>query len=911
VRRLGACLVAAGFAVGAVPGAESGGQTVLFKNATIWTMAKHNASGVPEGGILTGADLLIRDGKIAEAGKGLSAPSSAQVVDAQGMVITPGIIDCHSHTAVDGDVNEGSNNVTSEVRIQDVLDPTDIAIYRELAGGTTIANVLHGSANSIGGQTQVIKLRWGSSAAALPMKEALPGIKFALGENPKQANFTRDAGPRYPATRMGVEAAIRKAFLEARDYAREKAAYQSLPPGERERRVPPRRDLQKEALVEVMEGKRLVHCHSYRQDEILMMIRLAEEFGFQIATFQHVLEGYKVADEMARHGAGASTFSDWWAYKFEVYDAIPWNGTLMARRGVVVSFNSDSDELARRLNLEAAKAVKYGGLGEEEALAFVTINPAKQLRIDKYVGSIEAGKDADLAVWNGHPLSTYTACQQTWVDGVKLFDRAEDLAGREAKAATRAALIAKIAGDQKSGAGDAAKASDAAPVAAAVPAAAAAASVASKYHYPAAAGPTRAIALTGATIHPVSGPEIAGGTILIRGGKIEAVGTGLKIPSDAETIRLDGQRIYPGMLEPHSILGLTEIGAVRATNDFNETGSMNADERAETSVNPDSELIPVARANGITHVVVAPQGGLVSGTSALIRLQGWTFEDMTAATPVGMHVQFPDFFRATRIEDLGSTARDDQKKAREKSLKELKEALAAARAYGLAAKAHPEGGKPASGRGSDADAPDADPILAALLPVVEGREPVFVKARDARQITAALDWAHDESLRIVIVGGDEALEVAARLKATDTPVIIGPVLALPRRRDDPYDAEYSLAARLNDAGVRFCFSAGGDGFAASNGRNLPYHAAMAAAYGLPHDAALRAVTLSPAEILGVADALGSIEPGKSASLMVTSGDPLEIRTQVTRVFIDGVPADMTNRQTRLYDKYRGRPKAGL
>ncbi|RMG56238.1 MAG: amidohydrolase, partial [Acidobacteria bacterium] len=375
---------------------RSSGRAILIRNATIMTVTK---------GTIKNGSILIRDGKIAAVGKRVRAPADAQIIDATGKYIIPGIIDCHSHIAIDGGVNEGSLAVTAMVRIEDVLDPTDINIYRDLAGGVTTANILHGSANPIGGQNAVIKLRWGKTAKEMLFEGAPPGIKFALGENPKRSNFNPPPGTprRFPATRMGVEAVIRQALTEAREYMRKWDAYKrkvAARNGDHGDLIPPKRDLKLEALAEVLRGERLVHAHCYRADEILMLIRLAEEFGFKIATFQHVLEGYKVAKEIAAHGAGASTFSDWWAYKVEAYDAIPYNAAIMTRKGVIVSLNSDSAELARRLNLEAAKAIKYGGLTEDEALALVTINPAKQLHIDDRVGSIEVGKDADLVIYS-------------------------------------------------------------------------------------------------------------------------------------------------------------------------------------------------------------------------------------------------------------------------------------------------------------------------------------------------------------------------------------------------------------------------------------------------------------------------------------------------------------------------------
>lgn len=405
---------------------------ILVQGATVWTSGK--------AGRLENADLLVHRGKIRRVGQGLKAPKGALVIDARGFHVTPGLIDAHSHSAIVGNLNESTNITTSEVRIEDVIDSEAQAIYRELAGGLTTANQLHGSANSIGGQNGVIKLRWGALPKDLLMEGAPSGIKFALGENPTRANGGGPT-PRYPQTRPGVERSIRERFEAARDY-REKVSTSETPADPAT--APARQDLQLDALVEILDGERLVHAHSYRADEIVMLIRLAEDFGFRISSFQHVLEGYKVADEIAAHGAGASTFSDWWAYKYEVIHAIPYNGAIMHDRGVVVSFNSDDADLARRMNLEAAKAVRYGGVSEEEALKFVTLNPAIQLGIDDQVGSLEEGKDADFVIWSGHPLSTYTICQQTWIDGRKYFDREADLAAREALAAERAALMAKV-----------------------------------------------------------------------------------------------------------------------------------------------------------------------------------------------------------------------------------------------------------------------------------------------------------------------------------------------------------------------------------------------------------------------------------------------------------------------------------
>jgi imidazolonepropionase-like amidohydrolase len=404
---------------------------VAFKNATLWTCGPS--------GILEDATLVVGEGKFIAVGKNVEIPAGAEIIDAAGRQISPGIIDCHSHMATDGGINEQAQAITSEVRVGDFIDADDIVIYRQLGGGVTAANVLHGSANPIGGQNQVVKLRWGATGEGMKFAEAPPGIKFALGENVKQSNLEGRISTRYPQSRMGVDQIIRDAFAAARDYAAARERWNQNHAG-----LPPRRDLELEAIAEIVQGKRWIHCHSYRQDEILALLRTCDAYGIKIGTLQHILEGYKLGDAIARHGATGSSFSDWWAYKFEVIDSIPFNGTLMHRAGVIVSFNSDDDELGRHLNHEAAKAVKYGGVPREEALKFVTLNPAKQLRIDRWVGSLEAGKHADFVVWSGDPLSPRSRCEETWIDGRKYFDRDDDRELQAEQRKMRAGLIRKI-----------------------------------------------------------------------------------------------------------------------------------------------------------------------------------------------------------------------------------------------------------------------------------------------------------------------------------------------------------------------------------------------------------------------------------------------------------------------------------
>jgi len=409
----------------------------LIRNATVLTVTR---------GTLTETDLLMRDGKIAAIGRNLTAPAGATIVDGTGKFVSPGVIDPHSHLMADA-INEGSLSVTSMTRIQDVLNPTAQGIYRALAGGVTLINILHGSANTIGGQSATVKLKWGRPASEMLMAGAPPGIKFALGENVTRKNsntFTIPGQPtpprRYPTSRMGQAEVLRDAFTRARDYQAEWVDYRARVARKEVNLVAPRRDLELEPLVEILEGRRLVHGHSYRSDEMLMMLEVAKEFGFKIATLQHGLEGYKIAPEIAAHQAGLSLFADSWSYKIEAYDAIPYAAAIAVRAGVLTTINSDSEERIRRLNIDAAKMMRYGDLTEDEAMALITINGARQLGVGDRTGSLEVGKDADVTLWTAHPFSVYSRVETTYVDGVAYFDRAADLRMREAMAAERVEL---------------------------------------------------------------------------------------------------------------------------------------------------------------------------------------------------------------------------------------------------------------------------------------------------------------------------------------------------------------------------------------------------------------------------------------------------------------------------------------
>jgi imidazolonepropionase-like amidohydrolase len=869
---------------------------VAIRGGTVLTVTK---------GTIQNGTVVLRDGKIAAVGGPETAvPSGAETVDAKGRFVSPGIIDAHSHIAADS-INEGGTTVSSMTGIEDVLDPTDINIFRDLAGGLTVANVLHGSANPIGGKNTVIKLRWGKlRPSELVFEGAMPGIKFALGENPKDMRFggggQQQPPRRYPATRAGVEYVIRDAFTRAKAYQRDWQDYERRrkagPDGPNATPIlTPRRDLQLEPLVEILEGKRLVHAHAYRADEILMLMRVADEMGFKVATFQHVLEGYKVADEMAAHGAGGSTFSDWWAYKVEAEDAIPYNATIMHKRGVLVSINSDSAEHARRLNTEAAKSMHWGGLTEDEALSFVTINPAKQLRIDTRVGSLEAGKDADVVIWNRHPLSTYAIVDRVYIDGQVYYDRQADdrrltdaraekskLAAAEGRSAPTAEPQTPRDRSQESGVRNQEHSGirgqglgtdwDGGPADAQPQTAASSGAV---------------LAILNARIHPITQPTIERGTIVIRGGRIAELGAGVQAPAGAQTIDAKGGDVYPGFIDARTTVGLNEPGP-RGFEDTQEMLDVNAAIRAQTSFQADSDAIRVARVNGITSVAVVPGGGLIGGQIAVMNLDGWTWEDATLRPVAGVSFQFPALNPGGGFgQPQPERSYDDLKKARDAKLKIVESLIERARAYAQI---------PAAERRTDWN-------LEAMSPIVDGRQPLFVQANNERDIRDAVAFADRMAIRMVLTGGLEAPLVASLLAEKKIPVILGSVLTTPSRDDAHHAATYRAAGELAAAGVKLAFGTG----SYQNPRLLPYEAAISVAWGLDRDKALRAITMDAAEILGVSDRVGSLEVGKLANLAIWNGDPLELKTPVPQVMIAGRDVGPGSKHTELYERFSSRP----
>jgi imidazolonepropionase-like amidohydrolase len=896
---LGALLVLAPLAATRIDG-QSGqaaqARIVALRGGTVLTATK---------GTIPNGTVVLRDGKIAAVGANISIPAGADIIDTTGQFVSPGLIDAHSHIANDA-INEGGTTVSSMTGMEDVIDPTDINIYRDLAGGLTVANILHGSANPIGGKNQVIKLRWGKTRAEeIVFEGAMPGIKFALGENPKDMPIGQATGPRrYPMTRMGVEFVIRDAFTRAKAYQK---AWKDYEKNRASGALQPRRDLQLEPLVEILEGKRLVHCHSYRADEILMMIRLAEEMGFKIATFQHVLEGFMVAKEMAAHGAGGSTFSDWWAYKVEAADAIPHNAAIMHKKGVLVSINSDSAEHARRLNTEAAKSIKWGGLTDDEALAMVTINPAKQLRIDNRVGSLEPGKDADVVVWNHHPLSAYAIVERVYIDGTVYYDRKGEEGRLTALKKEKSSLAATDggtrpsttnpqenprAGDQDRQGGP--RVDNDRPEPAGTTGTVAPAGVQAQTAKPA-PGTGAVVAITNATIHPITRPTIEKGTIVLRGAKIEALGAGIPVPAGAKVIDAAGADVYPGFINARTQMGLNEPGP-RGFEDVNEMLDVNPQLRTRVAYHSESDSIAVARTNGITTVAVMPGGGTFGGEVAVMNLDGWTWEEATLKPNAGITFNFPALGggggrggggggRGGGGGPEGATY-EDMKRTRDRRLDELARLFDQVRAY---AKAGPD--------------KTVDWTLEALVPVVERRLPLITTVNRAQDIRDAVAFADRVKVNIVVSGGTDASRVAPLLKEKNVPVILGNILSLPADEDAFHAATYQLAGELAQAGVKVAFATGDSAYV----RIVPYHAAMSVAWGMKREDAIKALTINAAEILGVADRVGSLEPGKDANLFVSKGDPLEVKTSVTHVFINGKDVGLDNKHERLYRKYIARP----
>ena len=827
------------------------GGNVLIRGGTIFTGS---------GEVRENASLLIENGKIKAIGPNIAAPEGVRVIEAKGRFVIPGLIDTHSHIMIEGGVNEHTQSVVCEVRIKDTVRSNDTQEYRALAGGLTTARLLHGSANTIGGQDAVVKMKVGQTAREHLFESGPQGVKFALGENVKRMDG------RFPNTRLGVEAVLQRAFFEALDYRRRWMEYdrEKKAKGDMAGLLPPRRDLRLEELVDIIEHRTLIHSHCYRADEILMLLRTAEGLGIRVQSLQHVLEGYKIAPEIAQHGASCSTFADWWAYKIEAYDATPFNTSMLHAAGINTVVKSDDPELIRQMNLEAAKSLKYGNMPVQDALQMVTRNAARELGLQDRVGTLEVGKDGDVAIYNGHPFSPFSRVEMTLIEGEIRFQRDQHPTAMTAKGRERTAKVAPLilASPEVR-----AKKLEFPELLTRLPGELLDRENERGFRAPATHSP---YAIIGATIHPVDKPDIVGGTVVVRNGKIDLILEGPGSPADVQIINATGLHVYPGLIDAGTTLGIAEIELVEVTQDAAEIGKFQPDLRAGIAVNVESELVEVARAGGITSAFLRPHGGIISGQCSLIQTAGWTPEEMVRNYTAGLSLNWPE---------------DDEGQQR------LTRFMKECRLYD-AARSNKE----------TANSVLKDPRYEAMRPYVTGKKRIFVEAHSRQQIAGALVWAEEEKLKIVITGGTEAWKLGRALKARNVPVIIGPVMRAPIESWDPYDAPYANPGRLFEAGVQFCIRSDN----ASNSRNAPLEAARSVAFGLPESEALKSVTLHAARILGIDKECGSITVGKRADLIITDGSPLQTTTQIKGTIVNGQPFAPESRQTRLYEKYRAR-----
>lgn len=797
-------------------------------------------------------DVLVVDGRIRAIGRDLSAPEGTTVIPLDGYWIIPGIIDPHSHMGGRGGINEGSQSITAEVRLSDVIDHEQLSLQRALAGGVTTIHLMHGSANAIGGQNAVLKLKYNTSPREMLVTSGPRLVKFALGENPTRAN-SQARGRRFPGTRMGVESVLRQAFNDALDYRKEWQRYaeQTASGGVA---ALPRRDLRLEALNDILNGLIWVHSHCYRADEMLRLLAVAQDYGFRVATLQHVLEGYRVAPEMYHHGVAGSTFSDWWGYKVEAYNAIPYNAAMMTRAGVVASVNSDSADTVRYLNLEAAKSIRFGGLTADEAIRLCTINPAIQIGLETRIGSIEAGKDGDFAVFDRHPLDTFARCVMTIVEG-EVFFAARDFDPRKPAPGP-----------------DSAWAPDPPRPLLEIP-----------------AGGSDFYAIVGGTVHPVSGPEIVNGTVVIRDGVIAAVGEGTQPPEGAVVVDATGLHVYPGLINAVSELGLVEVDSIAGTVDTNEIARFQAEIQSISAVNPHSEHINVARCEGITTAGVFPRGGVISGRGGVIQLAGWTMPEMLRKEDVGLSFDLPSL-----PANLSGETRKRRIEEHEKSLAEIQDYMEQARHYSEV-------------KQLGVDGLPTDLRFEAMTPYVRGEKPVYFFANSYKNILEVVRFSETFGLKAVIVGGGEAWKCAETLARKNIPVIVTSVYGYPSGEYDLYDAYYANPAKLEAAGVLFAIASDSSPYA----RRIVHHAGMAVAHGLSEERAVRAITLDAAQILGIADTHGSLEQGKIADVIITTGHPCQAGTRTVASFIAGRPVELTSLHEESYRKFSERPKPKL
>ena len=853
-------------------------RATVIRNATILTAA---------GPQIDGGSVLLQNGKVAEVGQTVNAPADAVVIDGTGKWVTPGIIDDHSHLGVYAapgieslqDGNEATSPNTAEVSSEHAIWPQDPQFELALAGGVTAMHILPGSANLFGGRSVTVKNVPARTADAMKFPGAPYGLKMACGENPMRVYGSKGG----PSTRMGNVAGYRKAWQAATEY---RAKWRQWKDGGSDATKKPDRNLQLETLMGVLDGEIRIQNHCYRADEMATMIDISKEFGFKIASFHHAVEAYKVRDLLVANDICASMWADWWGFKLEAYDGIMQNIALVQEAGGCAIVHSDSADGTQRLNQEAAKAIRAGAeagitISRADAVKWLTINPAKALGIEKMTGSLEPGKNADVVIWSGDPFSAYAHADRVFIDGAQMFDRADF--PRTPRSDFQLGLLPPPPAPPDLGLIPPPPPAPVVRAAAATSAAAAAKAAAARPAVPAGG---ESIAITNARILPVSGPAVDRGTIVIRGGRIAAVGAGVTVPSGARVVDAGGKTVTPGFIDSGIQTGIVEIPlSADGTADENTTDArVSAAFNVVDAFNGNSAVIPVTRVEGITRALITP-----GGTGNVLVGQGAVM-DFTGAQVPGSVTRAP----AVMVGLLGEQGAGLAGGSRATAILRLREILQDAQDYALNRVAFNAAQRREYSR-SRLD-------LEALQPVLKGEIPLAIQANRASDLLAAIRLANEFKLRLVLLGASEGWMVAPQLAQAKVPVVVKPLTDIPTF--DSLGATLENAARLWRAGVTIALAS----FDTQNSRNLRQEAGNAIANGLARDAALQAVTLTPARLWGVADRVGSIEVGKDADVVIWSGDPFELTTGADRVFIKGVEVPKDTRQKALLNKYRTLPR---